>query len=325
MTSQAVKVYEVLKGYYKKYSELPKFNYIEHHTGFNKAKIANYMKELEAEGLLNRNYAKYSVPENSILEEEQKKTIIKSEEKNVKFLMNPFFYFRIIIMIVFISFLYIGIKYNYVGYSNGTSFSFDALIKSVGFILFGVISFHYGLEFWGKHKILSVVLFFLFSIIFATNFFNIFNGQFENYEKFIYSEKNITVKNNSNLQDSYEKQILSLEKKIKLHYDFIEEHKSTEDKYWQVWTATNKKIPEIEKEIKILNDKLEKMYVDNVSVEENRTVFTFISSIFNKDKRFSDTIQLIYLLFPGLIVEIVLNVSLSLLFVTKLGLNKDEK
>jgi hypothetical protein len=235
--------------------------------------------------------------------------------KGNKFKIDKILAFKIIIFVVFIAFLYLGIKYNFISFYQTKDF-YDALISAIGFFVFSIVSFECFILFIiNKKYILSLAFLLIFIVIFISNFITILESQFEKYQDYTFSDTKITQDNNSILYKEYQKQEKEFE--IELDNRIEERNKLNIDikNKWTVWNITNKQIPDIQNKLKEIRVKKENILLNNTIVEKKKiTIYELIADLFKTE---TNNIQFILLIFRALTIDLIASISLALIFFLK--------
>ncbi len=316
------KIYSYCKNYTTTNKQFPSADKIQKATEINIIEIKSILKLLVAHKYLKFKGKRYYLPEQKIKRkfkkiEPTKKEIPKSKltlfiNYISKFNLN--FIFTIILFVVFLAFLYIGIKSLYLGMKTIKD-STDSIIFAIAFTLISAVFFKKMVEYFQKKS--KMFWFYLSFYIVLTTFNTI---TFNRYFYQLYQDKLFTTENIIAIQDQsknvindkkikqLENEIIGIEKEKNRQETILNNMTKDDEKYNFYFWNINGNSGFIRK-LEIKNKELNKLYDEKNKLLSNNKVI----EITQKKELLNNDMMKVYLFFPAFIIEFFISICLVLL------------
>lgn len=326
------KLNEFINEYYIRHDKFPSFQYLLEKTNWTKQMLLKYLRELENQGKINRNYSQYTLPESVKISEIEKKNIVN-------------IILRIVMILIGFGAGIISFWFTMVWFQEFLNLFLSALLSLI-MILFSITSFEIIIYLW-KNK--SFILVFTFSILWIVvvsfSMFSTVAGQYNKRMTKIIKLEEKKYKNLSkitmlkNIIDSEKEIKIELKQKrekLKSHQNLLIQFYDLEyrRKNWRLYWNILNQVNAIEKEIRKLLYQLKDIRKDKI-IEAKKTkgridhkiikvdFYSWIGKLF---KIKSDQIQFWISIFPAVFVDLVCPIAFAVgLFLVNDKENKNGK
>jgi len=326
--NQSEEVLNFIKTYYSENKRFPSQSIIANNFKISISQTSKIIKSLYKTNKIKRRknyyYLAGTLKRQKAKKEIKKEELVKNENIIITFLkflksrIDMDLLFKIILFIVFVDFIFIGIKYLYFGMLKYKD-NIDALSCAIAFMLIAVVFFKMFFIELQKKNPLCIFYGLLYIIIFLYNTTTLSVYFYEKYQDKLYSQEKIQTKKDNFIFNDLETQIKTIEKEI----FSLEEEKNRQMKIlipmeksdlkynFYYWNINNKETGFLAK--------IEKKNMELNKLKQDRNKLLLNSEIIQTEKKelLPNWLMKIYLFFPAFIIDFLASMSLVLLFQKK--------
>jgi energy-coupling factor transporter transmembrane protein EcfT len=299
-------------------NKTPVINVIAKAVNLDRKKTIKILQLLAKHKYLEYRDYRYRLPEQKRFKKpKQENQIPKEMIQNIK--SHKITIFKITLTFILILFVIMSIQANFKGLSLTKDF-YSALSSSIGFVFCSIIFLDLAIFFFTKKMKIWILFFILFILLFSNNFLNILSGQFNDYQKIVSNKENTINKQllfNQLVNQENELQIELTHRYDELtRYDLLLKTEPKNKSYlYKTINLTNYKIPDLKIQLeKIRTDKKELLNENKINEIKKVTIYDFLSFLFKKP---ANILQLIHLIFPAFMLDIISSINLSLILFLK--------
>lgn len=315
------KVYSFIVDYdLQNNNKTPVINVIAKAVNLDRKKTIQILQLLAKHKYLEYRDYRYRLPEQKRFKKpknENNNEIPKEMIQNIK--SHKITIFKIILTFILILFVIMSIQANFNGLSLTKNF-YSALSSSIGFVFCSIIFLDLAIFFFIKKMKICILFFILFLLLFSNNFLNILSGQFNDYQKIVTSKENTINKQllfNQLVNQENELQIELTHRYDELiRYDLLLKNEPKNKSYlYKTINLTDYKIPDLKNQLNVIRINKNKLLNENkINEIKKSTIYDFLSFLIKKP---ANIIQLIHLIFPAFILDIISSINLSLILFLK--------
>lgn len=317
-------LFDLIKKLYKKHGGFPPIWLISKESNIPQNIVEKALKRFVLQNKIIFKDGLYFFPE------QLKKEKIKKDKFEIKSKFTSYLFCRIIMGIVGVACITCSIKFTY-SFNKLSMPVFWAFVLSGAIMIFTSFCFtvrEFLKEQGKKHQASLFIILYLFGITYSI--FTAVAGQYNDFliknETFI-ENKNIENVNNKKYEllseqkeryleqiEKYKNQIIAQQKII----DNLSESPERKYEYNNTWKQANESVNNFNKEINILEDKINNIDLQLISsIDNNKTsknIFDWIAELFGIS---SDLLQFIISLFPSIFIDLVSPFAISFAFYKK--------